>query len=55
MPRFTYIGGVDVVDVPLLGRLLEQGDVFDVPDDLAPRFAEQPDNYAPADDDAQEG
>ena len=47
MPRFTYTGACAAVEVPLLGRVLERGDEFEVDDDLAPKFAEQPDNYTP--------
>lgn len=50
MPRFAYVGACDAVDVPLLGRTLARGDEFDVDDDVAPLFAEQPDNYQPAED-----
>ena len=50
MARFTYIGPVDEVEVPLLGAVLHRGDEFDVDDALAPAFAEQPDNYSPAED-----
>jgi len=48
--RFTYIGAVDEVEVPLLGTTLTRGDEFDVDDAHAPAFAEQPDNYVPVED-----
>lgn len=68
MPRLTYIGPIDGIDIPLL-RLTEvrPGDEFDATDEQAERLLEQVDNYrlvdkagkkstpAPADNDAQEG
>jgi hypothetical protein len=49
--RFTYIGPVDEVEVPLLGGIvLRHGDEFDVDDAHAQAFAEQPDNYSPVED-----
>jgi hypothetical protein len=50
MPRYVYVGPIDAVDVPLIGRTLTRGDEFDVDDDVAPLFDEQPDNYQPAED-----
>jgi hypothetical protein len=50
MPRYIYVGPIDAVDVPILGRTLTRGDEFDVDDDAAHLFDEQPDNYQPAED-----
>lgn len=51
MARFTYVGPVDEVEVPLLGGVvLRRGDEFDVDDDAAQAFADQPDNYVPVED-----
>lgn len=47
MPRFRYVGPIDAVDIPLLQRIVERGDEFEVPDAQAPLFAEQPTNFEP--------
>jgi hypothetical protein len=48
MPRFTYVGPFDSVEVPLIRRHVKPGEEFDVTDDQAALLAEQPDNYRPA-------
>ena len=50
MPRFSYVGPLDGVDIPLL-RLTEvhPGDEFDVTDEQAELLAAQPSNYGPID------
>lgn len=47
MPRFTYVGPFDSVELPLIGRHVKAGEAFDVTDDQAALLAEQPDNFTP--------
>jgi hypothetical protein len=51
MPRLVYVGPIDTVEVPLIGRTLTRGEEFDVADDdTAAALLDQPDNYQPAED-----
>ena len=50
MTSFRNVSPLGALDVPDLGRIVEADEVFEVPDHLAPMFAAQPANYAPADD-----
>lgn len=60
MPRIVYVGPIDEVDIPLVGRSVKRGEPFDVSEDAAARLLEQPDNFtkhtdAKASKTAQEG
>lgn len=50
MPKLTYVGGVQAVDVVLPTRVVSvaAGDEFDVSADEAARLADHPDFVAPA-------
>jgi len=45
MPTLRNINPLGAVEVPLLGRVLEPGETFDVPKDVAERLLDQPGNY----------
>lgn len=47
MPRFTYVGPFDSVELPLIRRHVKAGEDFDVTDDQAAMLAEQPANFRP--------
>ena len=50
MPTIRYVGPIDTVRVPLIGREVSHGDELEVTDDEARRLLEQPDNFAPVGD-----
>ena len=50
MPSYRYVGPYDSADIPLLHRSVLQAEVFDVPDELAHLFDEQPANFEPTTD-----
>ena len=50
MTQFRNVSPLGSLDVPDLGRVVDAGEVFEVPEHLAPMFAAQPSNYEPADD-----
>lgn len=45
MKKIRNINPVGAVDVPLLGRVLEPGEVVEVDDKTAATLLKQPDNY----------
>lgn len=47
VPRFKNVSPLGALDVPALGRVIAEGEEFDVREDLAPLFAGQVENYAP--------
>lgn len=47
--RLRNINPLGDVDFPLLGRTIERGEVFDVPDELGERLLDQQGNYELAD------
>ena len=49
MPKFRNVSGHDL-EIPAVGRIVADDEVFDVPDDLEDGFACQPSNYAPVSD-----
>lgn len=51
MPTLRNINPLGRVDVPLVRRSLEPGEIFDVDDDVAAHLLEQVGNYALVDDD----
>jgi hypothetical protein len=60
MPRITYVGPIDEVDIPVAGCSVKRGESFEVPAPVADRLLEQPDNFtkttdAKASKNAQEG
>lgn len=46
--RLRNISPLGQIDLPLIGRALEPGEVFEVDDAAGARLLEQPDNYEPA-------
>jgi len=48
MATFKYVGIYDSADIIGVGTV-KNGDTFDVPDSDAPKFSEQPSNFAPVD------
>lgn len=48
MPKFRNVSGFDL-DIPAVGRVIADDEVFEVSDDLAPGFECQPSNYAVVD------
>jgi len=50
VPTYRYVGPYDSADIPLLRLTVLQGETFDVPDDLAGQFDEQPSNFEPTTD-----
>lgn len=44
MAKFRNTSGWDL-DIPALGRVVEDDEVFEVPDEAAPGFACQPSNF----------
>ena len=47
MATLRNINPLGAVDLPLIGRTLEAGEVFDVPDSAAAVLLEQTGNYEP--------
>lgn len=45
MPKFKNISPLGALDIPALGRIVESGEVFDVPDKLVSNFARQSANF----------
>ena len=52
MARLVNINPIGAVELPLIGRVIEAGEEFEVPDDAAAVLLEQVDNYRAADGDA---
>ncbi|HQV83795.1 MAG TPA: hypothetical protein PLX57_11880 [Ornithinibacter sp.] len=46
--RLKNISPLGHLDLPLIGRVLEPGEVFEVPDDAGAALLDQPSNYAKA-------
>lgn len=53
MPKLKNISPLGALDVPLLRRVVEADEVFDVNEDQALVLLLQPDNYQPADEAAK--
>lgn len=47
MAKFKNISPLGALDLPLVGRVVERGETFDVPDDKARHLAGQEDTWAP--------
>jgi hypothetical protein len=47
MAQFKNISPLGALDIPALGRIVQAGEVFDVPADLADYIAGQPKNFEP--------
>ncbi|REC98331.1 hypothetical protein DEU35_1431 [Microbacterium sp. AG157] len=47
VPRFKNVSPLGALDVPALGRVITEGEEFDVREDLVPLFAGQVENYEP--------
>lgn len=47
MPRITYVGSYDEVEVPSIGAVCKRGAVVEVSDSVADSLLEQPDNWQP--------
>ncbi len=52
--RFRHVNPVGPAEVPLLGRILDRGEVFEVSDAVGARLLSQPNNYQLLDDDPAE-
>lgn len=46
--RLKNTSPLGLLDLPLIGRVLEPGEVFEVPDDLGAALLDQPDNFKAA-------
>ncbi len=46
--RLKNTSPLGLLDLPLIGRVLEPGEVFEVADDLAAALLDQPDNFKAA-------
>lgn len=44
--RLKNISPLGHLDLPLIGRVLEPGEVFEVPDDIGAALLDQPGNFA---------
>lgn len=51
--KFRNVSPLGAVEVPILGRVIEHGETFEVPDDLAPLLAAQTEHYLAVDADAK--
>lgn len=51
MPTLRNVNPLGAVDLPLIGRSLEAGEEFEVPDEVAGRLLEQVGNYELVDSD----
>lgn len=47
MPRITYVGSHDEVEIPSVGVVCKRGATVEVSDSLADSLLEQPDNWQP--------
>jgi hypothetical protein len=43
--KFQNVSPIGALDIPALGRVVEAGEKFDVPDDLVEYFESQPANF----------
>ena len=48
MPKYRNVSGYDL-DIPAVGRVVADDEVFDVPDAAVPGFECQPSNYTAVD------
>lgn len=48
MPWLKNVSPYGPLDVPLLGRVVDRGEVFEVTDEQAERLTPQAENYKPA-------
>lgn len=46
-PRFKNVSPLGALDVPALGRVIAEGEEFEVREDLVPLFAAQVSNFEP--------
>lgn len=46
-PRFKNVSPIGALDVPVLGRVIAEGEEFEVREDLVPLFAAQVGNFKP--------
>lgn len=46
-PRFKNVSPIGALDVPALGRVIAEGEEFEVREDLVPLFAAQVGNFEP--------
>jgi hypothetical protein len=54
MPKFKNISPLGALDTPVAGRVVEAGEIIDLPADRAVFVAAQADTWEPADDEARE-
>lgn len=52
-PRFKNVSPLGALDVPALGRVIAEGEEFEVREDLVPLFAAQVGNFKPVNPAAQ--
>jgi len=53
MPKLKNVSPLGELDVPLLDRILDAGEEFDVSDEIAGKLLPQAENYQPADNAAR--